>query len=429
VSETIVAVATPPGAGHRAVIRLSGPRAFRIAGAPRRRGDRPARLAGLAVRLWTFPAPASYTRDDVVEIHLVSSPPLVREAVEHCLARGARPAEPGEFTRRAFLNGRLDLAQAEAVLDLITARDADEVRAAAEQLRGAFSREIRAVESSVLDLCADVEAAIDFVDQDIEIVSPAAAERRTREQGAAAARLLRDTAARRVASSKPTVFLVGPPNAGKSALFNRLGGRAIVSDVPGTTRDVLAADAGPVRLCDAPGIWDAEGLDAEAVRRAREEARHADLWLFVVDAADPAPAEALAARAAGRPAILVLNKVDRAPKGLDLRRQFPMGEAVCTSAATGEGVPDLRARLERWAEAAGREGARARFHVSLRQWSHLRQAEEALGRAAQSLHDGLGMEFAALDLRAALAALGAVTGRQASDDLLDRVFERFCVGK
>jgi tRNA modification GTPase len=404
------------------VVRLSGPRAFRIAGLPRR--------PGAVGNRWGFVAPRSFTREDVVEIHLPGSAPLVREAVERCLARGARMAEPGEFTRRAFLNGRLDLAQAEAVLDLITARDENEVRAAAAQLRGAFSRRVRAIESAVLDLCAEAEAAIDFVDQDIEIIGTDAVARRAGEWGRRLAELIASTRARRVASGKPTVFLVGPPNAGKSALFNRLGGRAIVSEVAGTTRDVISAEVGAVRLCDAPGLWDAEGeVDAEAARRAGEEAEQSDLWLFVVDAGDPGPAEALAERARGRPALLVLNKVDRVPKGLDLRRKFPIGEALCTSALTGEGVPELQARLQAWAASRGQEGVEARFHVSLGQMERLREAELALQRAAQAAAQGLGMEFVSVDLRAALMALGAVTGRQANDDLLDRIFSRFCLGK
>ncbi len=387
------------------------------------------RFAGFPVAFWRFAAPHSYTREDVVEIHSSGAVPVVAAVVDHCLRRGARMAQPGEFTRRAFLNGRLDLAQAEAVLDVITSRDTAEVRAASMLLRGEFSADVRRIEVDVLDLCADTEAAIDFVDQDIEIVSPGDVARRAAEARRSLASLIAASSARRAGSSRPTAFLVGPPNAGKSALFNRLGGTAIVADIAGTTRDVIAADLGTIRLCDAPGLWETRGLDAEAVRRAREEADHADLWLFVVDAADPAPAEAMAERARGRPAILVLNKVDRVPKALDLRRNFPIGEVMCTSASTGEGVEELRRRLEDWGSGAGQEGSRARFHVSLRQMGQLKEAEAALGRAEKAALEGLGMEFVAQDLRTALMAMGAVTGRQANDDLLDRIFQRFCLGK
>ncbi len=338
-------------------------------------------------------------------------------------------AQPGEFTRRAFLNGRIDLAQAEAVLDLVTARDADEVRAAAAQLRGAFSRGVRSIEASILDLCADAEAAIDFIDQDIEIISNGDVARRAAEARGSLRHLIESTSSRRIATSKPTVFLVGPPNAGKSALFNRMGGSSIVSEAAGTTRDVIAADLDSFRLLDAPGLWEADGLDATAVARASAEADHADLWLFVVDAGDLAPAERLADRVKNRPAILVLNKVDRVPKPLDMRRNLPIGETLCTSAVTGEGVPALMTRLHQWARGTGQEGSQARFHVSLRQMGELRDAETALVRAGKAASEGLGMEFVSHDLRAALMAMGAVTGRHVNDDLLDRIFERFCLGK
>ena len=289
---------------------------------------------------------------------------------------------------------------------------------------------MRAIESAVLDLCAESEAAIDFVDQDIEIIGTEAVARRASEWERKLAGLIASTRARRIATGKPTVFLVGPPNAGKSALFNRLGGSAIVSEVAGTTRDVICVETDAVRICDAPGLWQADGpVDARAARRAAEEAEHSDLWLFVVDASDPAPAEALAERARGRAAFLVLNKVDRVAKGLDVRRKFPIGEVLCTSATTGEGVGELQARLRSWASSAGAEAPGARFHVSLRQMGQLREAGLALRRAAGAAAQGLGMEFVALDLRAALMALGALTGRHANDDLLDRIFTRFCLGK
>jgi tRNA modification GTPase len=364
-----------------------------------------------------MPAPHSYTREDVVELHLPGAEPLVRDAIERCLRAGARAAEPGEFTRRAFLNGRLDLAQAEAVQALIAARSQDEVRAAAGLLRGEFSREVRAVEEAALALCAAVEAALDFVDQDIEIVAPAEARARAEEIRLRLERLLAETAARRVAGAAPTAFLYGAPNAGKSSLFNRLtGADAIVSPVPGTTRDLLVAECAGVRLVDAPGMFEAEGADAEAVARARAEAEHADVWIVVMDATEPMAPDVR------RPAIRVVNKCD-------LRRNLPMREALFTSAVTGEGIDALRHKLAEFARGEGAGAAGARFSVSVRQRELLEGARAAFGRAAAALGGGLGMEFVALDLRGGLEALGAVTGRSINDDLLQRIFEKFCVGK
>lgn len=414
-ADTIVALSTPPGGGLRAIVRLSGPRAADLAGG----------LPGAV----TLRAPRTYTREDIVEIHLPASPPLVDRLVRELLEKGARPARPGEFTLRAFLNGRLDLAQAEAVGQLIAAEGDEDRRAAVAQLEGSFSRRLGEIEETVLTLCADAEAAIDFVDQDIEILPPAAAVERARAALGALRALLSESASRDVSDFRPTVALFGLPNAGKSALFNALSaGDAIVSDIAGTTRDVLAAeiDVGfRVRLLDAPGEQEASGLDGEAVARSRAAVRQADLLLFVVDAADPDRSLPLEPR--GRPAVLVLNKCDLA-RDEGVRRQFRLREAVWASARTGEGLGDLRrqvgALLGR--DEPGRAGAR--FRVTLRQRALLREAESALDRAAGTA-PGLGLEYVAADLRAALAALGGISGRSTDEDLLDRIFSRFCLGK
>jgi tRNA modification GTPase len=414
-ADTIVALSTPPGSGLRAIVRLSGPRAVDLAGG----------LQGAV----TLRAPRTYTREDMVDVHLPASPPLVDRLLRWLLDRGARPARPGEFTLRAFLNGRIDLAQAEAVEQVISAEGDEDRRAALSQLEGSFSRRLGEIEESVLNLCADAEAAIDFVDQDIEILPPATAVDRARAVLGSLRALLAESAARSVSDQRPTAALFGLPNAGKSALFNALSaGDAIVSDVAGTTRDVLAAeiDVGVrVRLLDAPGEQEATGLDGDAVARSRAALRGADLLLFVVDAADAARALPLEPR--GRPAVLVLNKCDLA-RDEALRVRFRLREAVWTSTRTGEGVGELRrlvgSLLGR--DDPGRSGAR--FRVTLRQRALLREAESALDRAAGAAPH-LGMEFVAADLRAALAALGGISGRSTDEDLLDRIFSRFCLGK
>ncbi|MBV8881460.1 MAG: 50S ribosome-binding GTPase, partial [Planctomycetaceae bacterium] len=216
--ETIVALSTPPGAGLRAVVRLSGPRAVELGGA----------VPGAVV----FKAPRSYTTEDLVEIHLPSSPPLVGRLMSSLVERGARPAKPGEFTLRAFLNGRIDLAQAEAVEQLISAEGEDDRQAALDQLGGSFSKRLSRIEGELLDLCADAEAAIDFVDQDIDLLPVEEALRRGRKALEELRALMAETAARKTPNARPTVSLHGLPNAGKSALFNALSGAdAIVSDV------------------------------------------------------------------------------------------------------------------------------------------------------------------------------------------------------
>jgi len=343
--------------------------------------------------------------------------------------RGARPARPGEFTMRAFLNGRMDLAQAEAVERLISASDEEERRAALEQLEGGFSARLRDLEHRAFDLCADAEAAIDFVDQDIEILPVAEASARAAAIRDDLRRLLAETATAAYREDRPRVVLVGRPNAGKSALFNALTGQdALVSPVAGTTRDTIEADldvAGGVRLVDTAGDQVAEGPDAEAVRRGRAAAAGADLLLFVVAASDWAASVPMTPR--GRPAILVIHKCDAAEGG-ELRSRFPIREAVCASARTGEGLPELRRLLGEMLQRRPSEGSGARFRVDLRQGALLREAEAAFDRAA-TISAGLGMEFVSLDLRAALDALGGISGRQVGEDLLDRIFSRFCLGK
>jgi tRNA modification GTPase len=361
-----------------------------------------------------MPAPRSYTREEVVELHLPGSPPLVRAVLDTLLDAGARLAEPGEFTRRAFRSGRIDLAQAEAVLAVIRAEADSELAAAAALLDGAFSRKVGEIEDRLTALAADIEASIDFVDQDIDLLPAEAARERTREIHGRLSALLADSRAGAVSSDEPAAFLVGPPNAGKSTLFNALtGGAALTSGVPGTTRDLLEGRVEGIRLFDAPGLGIAGSpLDRDAARRAEDAMRHADLWIQVVDGSDPRPPRA----EAGRPSITVVTKADLA--------EAPGGLAV--SAVTGQGLDELRARLREW---TGSGGPAARFSLSRRQLGLLRQARRALDRAAESFRAGRSPEFAAVDARDALQSLGAITGTRVEESILDRIFSRFCVGK
>ena len=429
-----MALSTAAGGGERAVIRLSGPKALSMANriAPGAR-TRAVRITSGKIgstpfpcAVWSMPGPRSYTREDIAELHVPGSPPLARAVVDRLLDLGARAAEPGEFTRRAYLNGRIDLAQAEAVLAVIRAGSDDELAAAAAILEGGFSRAVAGIEDRLATLAADLEASIDFVDQDIEILPPEEGLRRLAEIRLALAALLAESSAAEVASDRPTAFLVGPPNAGKSTLFNALaGGRAITSDVAGTTRDFLEGPAESLRLFDAPGFPAEEGsppLDREAARRAREAADRADLWIVVVDGREPRVARR---PPAGRPALAVVTKADVADAEAVLAT-LPFPDAVAVSAVTGSGMDDLRARLRDWSGAAG---PGARFALSRRQLALLRQALRSLDRTAETLRAGRGVELVALDARAALEAFGGITGRRVDEEILDRIFTRFCVGK
>lgn len=420
-SDTIVAVSTAPGAALRAVVRLSGPDAAALAGVRRRRGRSRAAVAGVPALADVSPAPRSYTREDLVELHLPGSPPLLEAVLRDLLDRGARLARPGEFTQRAYLNGRIDLAGAEAVAELIDAGNEAEARAALEH--AVFSRRVGEIETALLDLCAEVEAAIDFTDQDLEIVAPADVLARAAAALGRVDALLAETAAARVSRDRPVAMLFGPPNSGKTSIFNRLtGGSGIESDVAGTTRDVLRGEVGEIDLLDTAGwLEEAAGPDAEAVRRTEETLDRADLVVLVADASDPAHAAALAERAARHPSIGVLNKVDLA------RGEFlpPIRDWIRTSARSGEGMEELRGRIRERLLSAPRAAPDARFHASLRQLGQLRRARAALGRAV-GVHE---VELVAADLRDALDALGALSGRCVTEEILDRVFSRFCLGK
>ncbi len=419
--DTIAAPSTLPGGGERAVVRTSGPRAFALAGLPRRRAARRLvlRLPGLRVPAdaWTFPGPASATGEDVVEYHVPGAAPVVRALLDRLLARGARLAEPGEFTRRAYLNGKLDLARAEAVAAVIRAGSDAEYRAAAALLTGEWSRKLDLLADGLTSLAADLEASIDFVDQDIEILAPAAARDRLATFRESLGRLAADCGTAREGAGAPRVLLAGPPNAGKSTLFAALtGARAIASPERGTTRDLLEAACGPVTIVDAPGLdaAPAPGPERGAVGRARAEVERADLLLVAAAPGQDAPTLPAAVEAW------------RIATKSDLGGAAPRG-AIRVSAATGKGLAGLKRRLAAWAE--GATGPGARYLLSRRQSGLLGAARESLDRASAALERDLGPEFASMEIRGALSSLGGITGRDADADLLDRIFERFCLGK
>jgi tRNA modification GTPase len=449
-TDTIVAIATPPGRGGLGVVRVSGPDACRIARALLRREaplepryatfGRIAEGTGADTRVldevvvtW-FESPRSYTTEDVVEIAAHGSPVLLARIVQLAMAAGARLAEPGEFTLRAYLHGRLDLVQAEAVADLIDAVTPLQARAAMDQLEGTLTSSVKAIDAALFDLAARLEASLDFPDEGFHFITrgeTAAALADIREGLAA---LARDGRAGRLIREGGLVVIGGRPNAGKSSLFNALAGasRAIVTDVPGTTRDVLTerVDVGgvPLTLVDTAGLRRTDDvIEAEGVGRARQAMAIAALRLLVVDRSRPIDEDDRVEAPAER-SILVRSKSD-----LPRDPSWPAIEewsvpSVDVSVVTGEGLDRLRALI--LDALADRDDWRDTPVISnVRHLKHVQRALEALDRARASLDAGATEELALAELAAARQALEELTGRRTADDLLERIFSRFCVGK
>jgi tRNA modification GTPase len=444
-TDTIAAIATPPGRGGVCVIRISGPEATAVARAvagsvpaPRRAGlrrfrDENGRVIDEGLLLY-FPGPGSFTGEDVVELHGHGGPVVADLLLSRILSLGPRQARPGEFSQRAYVNGRLDLAQAEAVADLIDSGTAAAARAAARSLTGEFSRRVDGLVDDLTGLRTYVEAALDFPDEDVDFLADDALRARLDA-------LLNDLDALRAAAGQGavlrdgmTVVLAGRPNAGKSSLMNRLTGEdtAIVTHLPGTTRDVLRReielDGLPVHVIDTAGLRrDAGPIEEEGIRRARREIGRADRVLLVVDAS--AGDEAAVDEAdlpAGVPVTLVRNKIDLLGEAPAIDE--PHGRVVIgLSALTGEGVALLRRHLQACvgyrAEMPGALSARRRHLDALERAR--RHAEAGRRRLVE---DGAG-ELLAEELRIAQEALGEITGAVTSEALLDRIFASFCIGK
>ena len=445
VADTIAAIATAPGRGGIGIVRVSGPDSREIAArmlgrlpASRRaqhavfRGPDGAAIDdGIAL---FFPAPRSFTGEDVLELQGHGGPVVLELVLSACLAFGARAAGPGEFSQRAFLNDRLDLAQAEAIADLIEAGSQQAARAALRSLQGAFSEHVHGLVERLIALRMYVEAAIDFPEEEIDFLADErirvqAAEVRSRVNdiiaGAHQGRLLRDGM---------NVVIAGRPNAGKSSLLNALAGRqtAIVTDLPGTTRDVLreaiAIDGLPLHIVDTAGLRETtDQVERIGVQRAWDAIATADRILLVLDDRQEFSSEdrqILNALPAGIPVTRLHNKIDLTGTPPGWLSQHPA--AIALSAHTGAGIEHLRAHLKEAvgfnAEAGGEFSARRR-HVDV-----LSAASIHLGGAYQRLAEGAG-ELAAEELRLAQQALGQITGEFSSDDLLGRIFSSFCIGK
>ncbi len=434
--DTIVAVSTPPGRGGIGVVRLSGADARAIASKILKFSDdfswRPwtAALAELAdvdqVVVTFFAAPRSYTAEDVVEIACHGSPVVLRFALERACEQGARLAEPGEFTLRAYVNGRIDLPQAEAVRDLIDATTLYQARIAAQQTSGSVSRRVKPVKEQLLELIALLEAGIDFAEDDVEFASSRQIETMIRPIVDGVQVLIASFAYGKLVHEGFTLAIVGRPNVGKSSLFNRLleQDRAIVTDIPGTTRDLVSETASvegiPVKFVDTAGIREGQDtVESLGIERSYQAMADADLTLVVVDASAPAAEDqALIERAQGK-LLVVANKCDLAEPALG------MG----VSALTGEGIPELRRAIVDAIAPRGRIEQEGGFITSLRHEQLLRESLEALQQALTANGLGIPHEMLLLDLYAALRPIDAITGATTADDILNRIFSTFCIGK
>jgi tRNA modification GTPase len=451
--DTIVAVSTPPGRGGIGIVRLSGAEARGIAAglvalkspiaAGRARFGRVVdRATGEVLDeavVTYFAAPHSYTTEDVVEIAVHGSPALLEYLVRQCCAGGARLAEPGEFTRRAFLRGRIDLTQAEAVDDLIRSQTMEQARVAAQQLGGALSRVVGPVKETLVGLIAGLEAGIDFAEDDIDVMPGAEIVARVDEVVAPLEELARSFGYGRVVREGFSLAIVGRPNAGKSSLFNRLveRERAIVTATPGTTRDLVtervSLEGIPVELIDTAGLRVAsESDEAEriGIAKSREAMADADVVLVVVDASVGMGDEErrLIKELAGRTHVAVWNKSDLVMGAVDVEQGEVGHSALATSAFTGQGIAELRRAIVGMVTGGAASSAQAML-TNLRQQQAVRAAMEALGRARKAVESDVPHEMVLLDLYEGLQALDSLTGATSSDDILHLIFSKFCIGK
>jgi tRNA modification GTPase len=452
--DTICAVSTPPGEGGIGIIRISGVMAAGIAAKlfkPHRDknlltasshslhyGHVVDPASGETVDealLSVMRAPTTYTREDVIEIHCHGGMMPLWRTLGLCISAGARQAEPGEFTKRAFLNGRIDLAQAEAVMDIIRAKTDLSLRAANEQLLGGLSGEIAALRDRLLSLTAAVEAGIDFPEEDIETGTGQPLVEEADGLLAAVDSLLSGYAYGRILRDGFATAIVGKPNVGKSSLLNALlkQNRAIVTEVPGTTRDVLEEYlniAGvPLKILDTAGIRHSHDIvEQEGVRRSIGAIGSADIVLFVLDSSQPLTTEdrRVMDEVKSKHVIAIINKSDLPRK---LEQLTKPDTQVSVSCLTGEGLEDLKSAISDQVKQGTISSREHAWAVNQRHRTALEQTKESLQKALESITSGLSPEFISLDLRGALDSLGLIIGATYTEDILERIFNDFCIGK
>src|SRR6266446_966362 len=390
-----------------------------------------------------FEKPHSYTTDDIIEISAHGSPVVLRHIVELALARGARLAEPGEFTMRAFLNGRIDLTQAEAVRDLIESQTLFQAKVAAQQLGGALSRRLQPTKQKLVELIALLEAGIDFAEDDVAVLPQERIMEQIASIRAPLAELAESFAYGKVVHEGLTLAIVGRPNVGKSSLFNRLveRERAIVTATPGTTRDLVSETVAiggiPVKLVDTAGLRQAlDEAESIGIQKSMEALADADLVLIVLDCSQPVTVEdrELLQQVAQRHAIVVENKVDvlsaefSASSSQFTAPSFQLRE-VRTSAVTGEGIAEVRSEILRYVGGEGHESAESGFLTNVRHQSRVKESITALDAASAAVRKNIPHEMVLLDLYNGLRALDEITGATTTDDILNLIFSSFCIGK
>ena len=466
--DTVVAIATPAGRGGIGVVRLAGPEAVSIAQPMLRlthtlepgravfgelvepeaknyvqaAAIHPAELDGASgarideVVVTYFQKPHSYTTDDIVEISAHGSPVVLRHIVELALARGARVAEPGEFTMRAFLNGRIDLTQAEAVRDLIESQTLFQAKVAAQQLEGALSKRLQPMKQKLVELIALLEAGIDFAEDDISVLPPDQILKHIAEVQVPLAELAGSFAFGKIVHEGLTLAIVGRPNVGKSSLFNCLveRERAIVTATPGTTRDLVSETVAlggiPVKLVDTAGIRRAlDEAESIGIRKSMEALADADIVLFVLDASEPLGDEdrELLMHVEGRTAIAVHNKADL--DGSELSNFNSRLPVIRTSAVTGLGIPELRSEILRHIAGDDIPQAESGFLTNVRHQARVSDAMNGLEAAIEAVGNQVPHEMLLLDLYSALRPLDEITGATTTDDILNLIFSTFCIGK
>jgi tRNA modification GTPase len=458
-STTIAAIATAivPQQGSIGIVRLSGPRAVEISQAlfvaPGQQVWQSHQILYGQVRhpetgavvdevlLLLMLAPRSYTREDVVEIHCHGGMIPVQQILHLCLQQGAHLAQPGEFTLRAFLNGRLDLSQAESITDLVGARSPQAAQMALAGLQGKLAQPIRQLRQTCLEILAEIEARIDF-EEDLPPLDEAEVAARLGQVRAEVGQILATADRGELLRTGIKVAIVGRPNVGKSSLLNAWSrsDRAIVTDLPGTTRDVvessLVVGGIPVQVLDTAGIRATEDqVEQIGVERSRQAAQAADLVLLTLDAsagwtaAEQAIYEPVAN--ADKPLILVLNKVDLMPAAWQPQFSHPLASLpwVCTAAAQNQGIAELEAAILHQFRQGQAQAANLDVAINQRQAAALTAAQSCLEQVQQSISDQVPLDFWTIDLRGAIQALGSITGEEVTESVLDQIFSRFCIGK
>ncbi len=448
--DTIVALSTPQGTGAIGVIRLSGPDAITIAHKAFKGKDltlQPANTLhfGSIVRnglvldevvVALFRAPHSYTKEDVAEISCHGSPYILQQVLELLIELGSRPAKPGEFTLRAFINGRMDLSQAEAVADLIASQSAASHRLAMQQMRGGFSNRIKDLRTKLIHFASMIELELDFGEEDVEFADRNDLRVLVAELQEIIGKLIRSFQLGNVLKSGVSTVIAGRPNSGKSTLLNRLlqEERAIVSDIPGTTRDTIeeaVTIAGiTFRLIDTAGIREAtDAIERIGVERTFQKISQSALVVYLFDATTLTIKELqhdLARLGSTVPVLVVGNKLDTMAE--NALQQFDNQQIIFISAATGEGIAELENAL---VQAIGAQGLTEEDTIvsNARHYNGLLATQTALNAVLQGIETRISSDFLALDIRRALHHLGEITGEITTDDLLDNIFSKFCIGK